>query len=100
MMGGREGANHPRPFTEALILPGSGGRCRPGEPACQHPGTPSSPLYPSPPYIPFFLRPSVPDLTAFPHSSDKMAGREEEEEEGRKSKTQLRRVGQSPPLKP
>ncbi len=86
MGAGRVGVS--RPFTEALIRLGSGeGACVESRPVS------TQGLHPLPFILPLpsslFLYPSIPGLAAFPHSTDKMAGREEEEE-GWKLKGQLR----------
>lgn len=90
------------PFTETLIRPRSGERCRREEQACQHPGSPSSSFYPLPSSL--SASPSVPGLPAFPKSSDKLAGKEEKGGRqgcgGSCGSGQQRCVGRSPPLKP
>lgn len=83
MMGGWEVGSHGGgaswPLTEALIRLGSGEgagiKSRPVSTQGLHP-LPFILLLPSS----LFLCPSIPGPAAFSHSTDKMAGREEEEE--------------------
>lgn len=84
--GGRHGGGAYEPSLEVLIRLGSGGRCWCGQRVCQRPETPSCP--------PFILLSPSP-AAGNPHSSDKTAGREEEEE-GEKLKSQLRHAGLKP----